>query len=149
MDGSCHYWHNLRKYTLCFSKRNFNGKKVMVCTTFNKFRMLHMHFTSFKMNFYDYLQLLESYLLPFLSEKVKSLTFECRVTPESTKQSDPDVFTRLLRQFNGLLIVRTGSKTNRKCLGRLTKHVYKKIFSVWKHNANAITRKLGLLKPYL
>lgn len=67
-DGYRHYWRDLRKEPLFFSKRNFGGGSVMVWGAFNKFGTLNLEFTSSRMNSSDYIQVLDNSLLPFLNE---------------------------------------------------------------------------------
>ena len=62
---------------------------------------------------------------------------------------DKCVFTRVLRQCNGLAIMLDESKTIRKCLGRLARHVYKENVICVNITEGAISRQWDLLKPHL
>lgn len=65
-DGWHSYWRDLRKDPLIFSKRNFGGGSVMCWAAFSIKGKLDIHFTSSKMDSQEYIQVLQTNLLPFL-----------------------------------------------------------------------------------
>lgn len=67
-DGNRHYWRDLRKNPVKFSKRNFGGGSVMVWGAFCSTKMLKLAFPSTKMNSAEYTTVLENHLLPFLHQ---------------------------------------------------------------------------------
>lgn len=64
-DGFTGYWRDLRKEPQYFSRRNFGGGSLMVWLGFCATGKLNLAFTSCKMNSADYMEVLNSCLLPF------------------------------------------------------------------------------------
>lgn len=76
-DGFNGYWRDLRKEEQYFTTRNFGGGSCMVWAGFCASGKLDLAFTSFKMNSKDYIQVLETRLLPFLRRfRRKKFTFQ-------------------------------------------------------------------------
>lgn len=67
-DGSKHYWHDLRKEKMYFSRRNFGGGNVMVWAAFNSRGKLQLKFVTNRMNSADYQGVLQESLLPFYQQ---------------------------------------------------------------------------------
>uniref|UniRef100_A0A915E231 Tc3 transposase DNA binding domain-containing protein n=1 Tax=Ditylenchus dipsaci TaxID=166011 RepID=A0A915E231_9BILA len=76
-DGLNGYWRDLRKEPLYFSKRNFGGGSVMVWAGVSFVGSLTLQFTSSKMKSRDYIEVLNSNLVPYLQRFHRlSLTFQ-------------------------------------------------------------------------
>ncbi len=66
-DGYAYYWHDLRKEERIFSKRCFGGGSLMVLGNFG-FNGGRLTIVSCRIYYVDYLNMLESELLPFGEE---------------------------------------------------------------------------------
>ncbi|EYC36730.1 hypothetical protein Y032_0862g2739 [Ancylostoma ceylanicum] len=67
-DGNGHYWRDLYRHPLVFSKRNFGGGTVMVWGGFYQEVVLDIAFVSTRTNSSDYEEMLGYHLLPFLDQ---------------------------------------------------------------------------------
>lgn len=63
-DGLAHYWHDLRKEPLLFSKRQHGGGTVMVWVGFSRDFKCQLHFIGDTLNAKKYQQILQSKMLP-------------------------------------------------------------------------------------
>ncbi|CAD6191578.1 unnamed protein product [Caenorhabditis auriculariae] len=68
-DGYAHYWRDLRKDPMCFSKRNFGGGSLMVWAAFCGNGTVALSFIGTRTNQQDYQQLLAQHLLPYLRRR--------------------------------------------------------------------------------
>ncbi|CAI2346720.1 unnamed protein product [Caenorhabditis sp. 36 PRJEB53466] len=64
-DGYKHYWHDLRKDRLRFSKRNYGGGSVMCWGAFSSDGFLEIFFVDGRLDSARYQDLLRTQLLPF------------------------------------------------------------------------------------
>lgn len=64
-DGFNGYWRDLRKEPQYFQTRNFGGGSLMVWGAFTSTATLNMVFTNCRMNSKDYINVLQSSLIPF------------------------------------------------------------------------------------
>lgn len=67
-DGSQKYWHDTRKATETYVKRNMGGGSLMVWAAFSILGKTPICFLSTRMNSEKYGELLENVLLPYLDE---------------------------------------------------------------------------------
>ncbi|CAD6191794.1 unnamed protein product [Caenorhabditis auriculariae] len=68
-DGYAHYWRDLRKDPMYFSKRNFGGGSLMVWAAFCGNGTVALSFIGTRTNSQDYQQLLAQHLLPYLRRR--------------------------------------------------------------------------------
>ncbi|CAD6192324.1 unnamed protein product [Caenorhabditis auriculariae] len=68
-DGYAHYWRDLRKDPMYFSKRNFGGGSLMVWAAFCGNGTVALSFFGTRTNSQDYQQLLAQHLLPYLRRR--------------------------------------------------------------------------------
>ncbi|CAD6192317.1 unnamed protein product [Caenorhabditis auriculariae] len=68
-DGYAHYWRDLRKDPMYFSKRNFGGGSLMVWAAFCGNGTVALSFFGTRTNSQDYQQLLAQHLLPSLRRR--------------------------------------------------------------------------------
>ncbi|CAD6192399.1 unnamed protein product [Caenorhabditis auriculariae] len=68
-DGYAHYWRDLRKDPMYFSKRNFGGGSLMVWAAFCGNGTVALSFIGTRTNSQDYQQLLAQHLLPSLRRR--------------------------------------------------------------------------------
>ncbi|CAD6196633.1 unnamed protein product [Caenorhabditis auriculariae] len=68
-DGYAHYWRDLRKDSMYFSKRNFGGGSLMVWAAFCGNGTVALSFIGTGTNSQDYQQLLAQHLLPYLRRR--------------------------------------------------------------------------------
>lgn len=71
-DGFAHYWRDLRKDPILFSKRNFGGGSVMVWASFCAAGTVSIEFISTRMNSSDYQNVLSVNLLPFMRRHARA-----------------------------------------------------------------------------
>jgi transposase len=64
-DGNRHYWHDLRKESLIFSKRHSGGGSVMVWAGFSRKGVTSLDYISANSCSADYIETLDSHLLTF------------------------------------------------------------------------------------
>ncbi|RCN36896.1 transposase [Ancylostoma caninum] len=65
-DGYRHYWWDLRKEPIMFSRRNFDGGSLMTWAAFGSSGKLELAFISNRMDSSEYQEVLRTGLLPFL-----------------------------------------------------------------------------------
>ncbi|CAD6196256.1 unnamed protein product [Caenorhabditis auriculariae] len=73
-DGYAHYWRDLRKDPMYFSKRNFGGGSPMVWGAFCGNGTVALSFIGTRTNSQDYQQLLAQHLLPYLRRRRRANT---------------------------------------------------------------------------
>lgn len=109
-DGFRHYWRDLRKEPLYFSKTNFGGGSAMVWGAFNKFAKFDLQFTSSRMNSADYIQVLKYSLLQFLNENREApYARQCKNPHQA---HDKNIFARKLSGVVGVASMFTGLKSD-------------------------------------
>ncbi|RCN28152.1 hypothetical protein ANCCAN_26110 [Ancylostoma caninum] len=76
-DGYRHYWRDLRKEPLMFSRRNFGSCSLMTWAAFGGPGKLELAFVSSRMDSSEYQEIPETHLLPFLrGARRHSLAFQ-------------------------------------------------------------------------
>ncbi|RCN34342.1 hypothetical protein ANCCAN_19813 [Ancylostoma caninum] len=76
-DGYRHYWRDLRKEPIMFSRRNFGGGSLMTWAAFGSSGKLELAFVSNRMDSSEYQEVLRTRLLPFLrGARRRSLVFQ-------------------------------------------------------------------------
>ncbi|CAD6187963.1 unnamed protein product [Caenorhabditis auriculariae] len=72
-DGYAHYWRDLRKDPMYFSKKNFGGGSLMVWAAFCGNGTVALSFIETRTNSQDYQQLLAQHLLPYLRRRRRAI----------------------------------------------------------------------------
>jgi len=74
-DGFAYYWHDIRKETICFSKRQHAGGSVMVWASIGYNGRSQICFLNSRLDSAAYIRVLENYLLP-QAEEMGGVNFE-------------------------------------------------------------------------
>ncbi|KAG3210119.1 hypothetical protein PC129_g18877 [Phytophthora cactorum] len=88
-DGFQYYWHDLRAEEQVYSKRHSGGGSVMVWGAFSSRGKSKLAVLSGTQNSVKYVQTVETYLLPFITESTLVLAFFSRITAPFTCLTSP------------------------------------------------------------
>ncbi|PIC47778.1 hypothetical protein B9Z55_007008 [Caenorhabditis nigoni] len=75
-DGNRHYWRDLRKDPLLFSRRNFGGGSLMVWGGFCNGKKMKLQFVSTRETSASYQSTLQKAIVPFFRNKRRTHTFQ-------------------------------------------------------------------------